>query len=42
MVLQTKKRNLEKARKFADTFHLLDDYCTANDSSEFGENFKEI
>ena len=35
LVLYTRKSNLQKARKFANKFCFIDDFCAMNDSSEF-------
>ena len=41
LMLHTKRSNLQKAGKFANTFHFIDDLCAINDSSEFNKHFKE-
>ena len=41
-VQQTKKSNIQKARKFANTFRFIDDFCAINNSSEFEYNLEEI
>ena len=41
LTLHTKRSNLQKAGKFANTFHFIDDLCAINDSSEFNKHFKE-
>ena len=41
-MLHMGKRNLQKARKFTDTFRFIDDPCAINDNSEFEKNCKEI
>ena len=37
-----KKKNLQKARRFGNTFRFIDDLLTINDNGLFNENFKEI
>ena len=37
-----KKENLQKARRFSNTFRFIDDLLTINDDNLFLENFKEI
>ena len=39
--LQTKRRNLYKARIFTNTFRFIDDLCAINDNCEFEKSFKE-
>ena len=39
-VLDTKKRDLRKARLFSNTFCFIDDLCAINDHLEFDRNFK--
>ena len=39
-VLWTKKNNLQKARKFTNTSHFLDDLCSINDNSEYGKKLQ--
>jgi len=38
----TKKRDLQKARMFSNTFRFIDDLCALNDNNEFENNFKQI
>ena len=40
-VLQNKKSNLQKARKFDNTFHFIGDLCGINDTSKFESYPKE-
>ena len=37
-----KKENLQKARRFSNTFHFIDDLLTINDNNLFQENFEAI
>ena len=38
----TKKRDLQKARMFSNTFRFIDDLCALNDKGEFERNCKQI
>ena len=39
--LETKRRNLYKARIFTNKFRFIDDLCAINDNCEFEKSFKE-
>jgi len=41
-VKNLKKENLQKARRFSNTFRFIDDLLTINDNNLFKENFKDI
>ena len=41
-VKSLKKENLQKARRFSNTFRFIDDLLTINDDNLFLENYKEI
>ena len=41
-LLDTKKRDLLKARFFSNTFHFIEDLCTIKDHLKFDRNFKNI
>ena len=41
-VKDMKKENLQKARRFCNTFRFIDDLLTINDNNVFQESFKSI
>lgn len=40
--MNLKKSNLNKARRFTNTFYFIDDLCAINDNDLFEKYFKEI
>ena len=41
-LLDTKKRDLQKARLFSNLFCFIDDLCAINNHLEFQKNYKDI
>ena len=41
-LLNMKKKDLAKARKFGETFRFIDDLCALNDGGEFEKHYREI